>query len=606
MPNERKTEGIVRKSLSKAGYYDNSKLVIEEQKSDSQKIDKLLKNASKKGSHQGYPEFIIRSTGVSDFLIVIECKADTSRHISKALDKYAEYSVDGVLLYASFLKKEFDVLAIAVSGETKSNLRISHYLYLRGNEKPIEFPADEILSFDNYYEKYLHNEVKLRQDYDALLVYSKKLNEELHAKQIPEAQRSMLICGILVALENSAFKRGYKVHNTAQDLADNLVASVINEFTRSGLQQDRIKNLEQAFSFIRVNQTLTTDIDFVVGLIEEIDQNIKRFLPTHQFYDTIGQFYVQFLRYANNDKALGIVLTPPHIAELFADLAEVGKSSVVYDNCCGTAGLLIAAMKRMLKDAKANEETEKAIKNRQLIGVEFQPHIYALAVSNMVVHRDGKTNIKNNDCFAVTQEIRDKCKPTVGLLNPPYQSKNNPLHELEFVLNNLETLQPNGKCIAIVPLSCAIGDDKETFDKKRRIMERHTLEAVMTMPADLFNDSKANVVTCIMVMTAHKPHPKAKKTWFAYWRNDGFVKVKIKGRIDVNGTWESIRETWITAFKNREIISGLSVMKEVAPNDEWCAEAYMEPDWSRLNKDELTKTFKEFAVHRLLMETENA
>jgi type I restriction-modification system DNA methylase subunit len=416
----------------------------------------------------------------------------------------------------------------------------------------------------------------------------------------------MLISGILVALENEAFKKGYKVHNTAQELADSLVNSVVSEFMRSGLPQERIKNLKHAFSFIQVNATITADKDFFVGLIEQIDQNVKRFLATDQFYDAIGQFYVQFLRYANNDKGLGIVLTPAHIAELFADLAEVGKKSVVYDNCCGTAGLLIAAMKRMLKDAKSDEETEKAIKDQQLIGVEFQPHIYALAVSNMVVHRDGKTSIKNGDCFTLTSQIRDKYKPTVGVLNPPYQTKNNPIHELEFVLNNLETLQPNGKCIAIVPFSCAIGEDRETSDRKRRIMEAHTLEGVMTMPADLFHDSDTNVVTCIMVITAHKPHPKGKKTWFGYWRNDGFIKVKNKGRIDADGRWDSIKTGWLTAYRNKTEIKGLGVMKEVSATDEWCAEAYMEPDWSRLNRDELTKTFKEFAVHRLLMETGHA
>jgi hypothetical protein len=606
MANERKTEDIVRRSLSKAGYYGDGNLVVEEQQSESLKIDKLLKNASKKGGPKGYPEFIIRSKDVADFLIVIECKADNRKHISKTLDKYAAYAVDGVLLYASYLRKEYDVLAIAVSGETKSTLRISHYLCLRGSDKPVELSVDTLLSFKNYHRNYLLNEAKLRQDYDALLVYSRELNEDLHARQIPEADRSMLISGILVALENEAFKKGYKVHNTAQELADSLVNSVVSEFMRSGLPQERIKNLKHAFSFIQVNATITADKDFFVGLIEQIDQNVKRFLATDQFYDAIGQFYVQFLRYANNDKGLGIVLTPAHIAELFADLAEVGKKSVVYDNCCGTAGLLIAAMKRMLKDAKSDEETEKAIKDQQLIGVEFQPHIYALAVSNMVVHRDGKTSIKNGDCFTLTSQIRDKYKPTVGVLNPPYQTKNNPIHELEFVLNNLETLQPNGKCIAIVPFSCAIGEDRETSDRKRRIMEAHTLEGVMTMPADLFHDSDTNVVTCIMVITAHKPHPKGKKTWFGYWRNDGFIKVKNKGRIDADGRWDSIKTGWLTAYRNKTEIKGLGVMKEVSATDEWCAEAYMEPDWSRLNRDELTKTFKEFAVHRLLMETGHA
>jgi len=47
--NERKTEKIVRDLLHEKGYYDNDNIVIEEQKSDNPKIDKLLKNASKSG-----------------------------------------------------------------------------------------------------------------------------------------------------------------------------------------------------------------------------------------------------------------------------------------------------------------------------------------------------------------------------------------------------------------------------------------------------------------------------------------------------------------------------------------------------------------------------
>jgi len=77
-------------------------------------------------------------------------------------------------------------------------------------------------------------------------------------------------------------------------------------------------------------------------------------MRTHKYYDIIDQFYIEFLRYANNDKGLGIVLTPFHIAELFAELADVNRSSVVFDNCCGTAGLLIAAMKAMIRDAGAD------------------------------------------------------------------------------------------------------------------------------------------------------------------------------------------------------------------------------------------------------------
>ena len=74
--NERKTEKIVRK------HFDNflDIIEIEEQKSDNPKIDKLLKLASKKGSGQGRPEFLITYKTNPDLLIVIECKADITKH----------------------------------------------------------------------------------------------------------------------------------------------------------------------------------------------------------------------------------------------------------------------------------------------------------------------------------------------------------------------------------------------------------------------------------------------------------------------------------------------------------------------------------------------
>ena len=113
---------------------------------------------------------------------------------------------------------------------------------------------------------------------------------------------------------------------------------------------------------------------------------------------------------------------------------------------------------------------------------------------------------------------------------------------------------------------------------KRKILDKHTVEAVMSLPDELFHNSNVNVVTCAIVITAHRPHKFRKKTWFGYWRNDGFEKVKYKGRIDKNHTWESIREEWVSAYKNREVIDGMSITKEITENDEWCAEAYMETD----------------------------
>ena len=57
-------------------------IIIEQQSSSNPSIDKLLRNASKKGSGKGYPDFIIQYKKDTNFLIVIEDKADKRYHES--------------------------------------------------------------------------------------------------------------------------------------------------------------------------------------------------------------------------------------------------------------------------------------------------------------------------------------------------------------------------------------------------------------------------------------------------------------------------------------------------------------------------------------------
>ena len=124
MANERKTENLVRKHFDK--YTDD--LIIEEQSSDNPKIKKLLSTASKSGNGAGYPEFIIQYKSNPDLIILVECKASITKHESEKRDNPKDFAVDGVLLYSSYLAREYDVIAIAVSGETASELKVNHFL----------------------------------------------------------------------------------------------------------------------------------------------------------------------------------------------------------------------------------------------------------------------------------------------------------------------------------------------------------------------------------------------------------------------------------------------------------------------------------------------
>lgn len=588
MANEAITEDIFKALLDQKGYTDANQIIVERQQSTNTKIQNLLSKASKssKGTGSGYPDFIIRTAKYPQLLIVVECKAETKYHESETKINYANYAVDGALLYASFLAKEYDVIAIGVSGQTKQELRLSSYLHLHGQDKAHPVFGSNLLKLDEYHEGYMKSDLKFNQDYDALLAYSKHLNDLLQNKKIKESQRSLLISAILIALDNKAFRLGFKELKTAKEITGHIAGTVRSELEGSDIPPEKIANILHAYSFIEINASLTGNKDFILKLIDGIDKNINGFIKTHQYFDALGQFYIEFLRYANADKGLGIVLTPPHITQLFVELADIDKDSVVLDNCCGTGGFLISAMRKMILDAKGNKQREESIKKNQLVGIEFQDDIYALAASNMILHGDGKSNIFQGDCFKSVEVVRQRFKPTVALLTPPYKSHKNDPEELAFALNALEMLEKSGKCAIILPMSCALAQKGDEAELKRRLLEHHTLEAVLSLPNDLFHNSKVNVVTCIMIFTSHKPHPADKETWFGYWKDDGLVKVKNRGRVDLNHKWEKIKADWLSAYRNRKSLPGYSVARVVSHTDEWCAEAYMETDYSKLtNKD---------------------
>lgn len=588
-------------------------VLLEEQQSASPRIQKLLKNASKSGTGRGYPDFIGQPSAAPDLLIVIECKASPRMHESDSRARPADYAVDGALLYADYLRKEFDVLAIGVSGSGKG-VRVSHYLHLKTAPAPAPKPVfgDQLLPPADYVSGYRKDPQKYRQDYDALESYIRRLNTTLHTLKVSESDRSLLVSAVLIALERPAFAQGFAAEDDPKELAKFLVESVLANLGQAGVDGRRLTMLRQEIGFLPQAPVLTRKRDALKEIVQGIDEEINAFVKTHQYRDVLGSIYVEFLRYANSDKGLGIVLTPPHITELFADLAGVNAKSIVYDNCAGTGGFLISAMKRMIEDANGDQSVERRIKRSQLYGVELQPSIFALAVSNMHVHQDGKSNIEQGDCFdeAIIRGMRRR-KPTVGLLNPPYKAdKKQDTEELRFVLNNLECLVQGGRCVALVPMQCALSTQRAVVELKEQLMRKHTLEAVLSLPNELFFNSNVGVVSCAMVFTAHRAHPRNKEVFLGYFKDDGFEKHKVGGRQDVKGRWEEIKEMWIAHAVNHTEKPGLCVNAALAPSDEWAAEAFMETDYAVLTAAMFEKTLHAYATYlfgsRLLDQVSNA
>ena len=392
----------------------------------------------------------------------------------------------------------------------------------------------------------------------------------------------------------------------AEDVQEAWLGAIKKELDKADIPQAKKDTMLQPYSTIAVHPNLgkpdsKTAKEYPDGVFKEIItricDNVWPYINVYHDFDVVGQFYGEFLKYTAGDKkALGIVLTPRHVAELFSLIANVGPESKVLDICAGTGGYLISAMQHMLKKA-VTEKERTDIKKHRLIGIENNPKMFALAASNMILRGDGKANLHQASCFdeAVIGAIK-KMKPNVGMLNPPYaQSKSDAeLHELYFVKQMLDCLITGSIGIAIVPMSCAIASNS----MRSELLKHHTLDAVMSMPQELFYP--VGTVTCIMVWIAGKPHAKsAKKTWFGYWRNDGFIKTKHKGRIDQNGVWSEIRDRWVEMYRNREVHAGESVMQHVTSDDEWCSEAYMETDYSCIPSESVANAVKNYIAFNL-------
>ena len=110
----------------------------------------------------------------------------------------------------------------------------------------------------------------------------------------------------------------------------------------------------------------------------------------------------------------------------------------------------------------------------------------------------------------------------------------------------------------------------------------------------------AAAVACCMIFDLSQKHEKADKdTFFGYFKDDKFIKRKGLGRIertdaDGNSLWAKTKEQWLSLYKNRREIPGLSVMHRVSWKDEWLAEAYMETDYSTLSQDAFQKVLNDY------------
>ena len=611
MANERYSENLVLEEMGvKLGKNDFGYVFPQGEAENFDKIEEKLKEMGGKptfcelddysttGAGRAKPEYIVTFNEDKNTILIVECKKSLKDHVSEKKDMPQKYAVDGALFYAKHLKDDYNVLAVAVSGTSKSNVKVNTFYWKKGFETPLELKKakDTILEPLNYLNLANGKKMECRFSLQEIRELSQIMHEKLRQIKISEKDKPIFVAGILIALQNQDFRADWNNINKFSTLVNEMINAIEIILDNSDIKREKIDAIKSSFKRIKSNEKIKSiplgESGSLAWFIEQLEMRILPMMNHYEYTeDALSIFYHEFIKYSATDgKGLGIVLTPKHLTDFMCKLGEINKQSKVVDICCGSGSFLVTAMGLMCKDANETEILE--IKKNGLYGVELDTDLYTLAITNMIIRKDGKSNIVCGDCFS--QEIYNNLKNkhlSLGLINPPYSQEDK--CELEFVERLLNILEPRGLAVAVVPMSCAIGTKFK--EVRERLFKYHTLKAVFSMPDDIFYPTGVNV--CVMVWEAHKTHDTNKATYFGYCKDDGFVKRKKMGRIDYYNKWDEIEKEWLDLYENKKVIDGKSALQCVTANDEWLCEAYMKTDYSTLTQQDFQQTVNDYLAY---------
>lgn len=547
---------------------------VESSMSDYMK-DALRGSAKTKNkTNFGKPDFHIEKYNIP---VVFEDKLGTKKLISKTKEGIKEddkaisgFAVNGALYYATQMvdsDKYDEVIAIGVAGDSKDDVEIQVYYVYGSSMKSVKYMSEyktlDFLESKQAFENFYKDAVLTEEEKHELLITSKKilndyagkLNKLMHNHNITAPQRVLYVSGMLLSMQDVVNSDGEKIQDglTPDDLRGiqtdskrdgKIITLQIKEFLKARkIDVDKQELMLASFSEIskdKQRDELTSndkEVSKILNKDSSCNKQIFTFIYEYVFkqidaiaghIDIMGEMYSEFLKYALGDgKEIGIVLTPPYVTKLMAEILNITEDNRVMDLATGSAGFLISSMELMIVSAenKYGKDTTRAkqkieeIKQKRLLGVELNAEMYTLAATNMILRGDGSSNIQKGNTFKTPEELYANFKADRILLNPPFSFEENGMPFIAFGLDKME----KGGLGAII-IQDSAGSGRATKSTKE-ILKKHTLLASIKMPVDLFIPM-AGVQTSIYIFEAGKPHDYEKTVKFIDFRNDGYKRTK--------------------------------------------------------------------------------
>lgn len=440
-----------------------------------------------------------------------------------------------------------------------------------------------------------------------------RLNELLHGLGIDERLRSQLVGTCILALKRQLLYKGLE---TEQILSG--IYKVLCDLLRNDSDINRADKLSILHTEVLQDQKVELlKAEDLIAILDFINDGIMPYIneETAKGQDLLNLFFTTFNKYVGKaDK--NQAFTPDHIVSFMCDVIGINHTSRVLDPCCGSGAFLVRAMTNALNDCKTESE-RNTVKKERIFGIEAEKKAFGLSTTNMLIHGDGNSNVRKGSCFDLEQWIKNAHINRV-LMNPPYNAqrpycqpsyvatwkkdcKEDPSKGLHYLYYIAETVG-SGKLAVLLPMQCAIGNTGDIKKFKELMMQHHRLDAVFSLPAEMFYPG-ASVVACCMIWELGIRHESANiPTFFGYFKEDGFTKRKNLGRVERidpktgEGVWKAIHDKWLHLYQTRTAEVGLSAVQKVSYEDEWCAEAYMETDYSTLSEKDFIQKLVDYSA----------
>lgn len=482
--------------------------------------------------------------------------------------------------YCATIRSRYDlVVGVVYNGD-----RTRAYV----NGKPLDVP-DELQAKEFYFDKLTDRPI----DKDRIYELTMRINNSLHSDfGIKNLYHRMIFtaCALVARRHDAILVRGMdysEFHNG--------ILNALNKAIRDDLRKNaKLQLLADVYSEIKMNVStdddnpaavarLTNLIGDFIDWITEISGLINSNAWNGE--DVMAIFFNEFNRYKKKSES-GQVFTPDHVTGFMYRLLGVDKDDRVLDACAGSGSFLVKSMSNMIREVGGVNTTKaKQIKAKQLYGIEFDREIYALACANMLIHKDGKTNLAHMD--ARTETASDWMKATRAtkvLMNPPYENKFGCMKIVENVLNSVGR---GTLCGFILPDKKL---EKTSKAQMSRILRHHRLLKVVKLPENLFFG--VGVTTSIFVFEAGKPQ-EGKKFFAVNIAEDGLVTVKNKGRHDVHGRWPGIEDYWVDAIERNDD-SKYGTGQWIDPSEHLSWQAPVKP--FVLTEEDLARTAMDYAM----------